>query len=143
MKVLVDTNVVLDVVLERNPHAKSALTIFSLVETGKLQAVLCATTLTTIYYLATKVKNATSANRIVQQLLQLFEVGIVNRNVLENACSSKFSDFEDSVIHEAAVSSGAQAIITRDRKGFKHSSISVYTPKEVVRILEATQLESE
>lgn len=138
MKILLDTNVVLDHVLNRRQFTKYAGIIFSLIEKGQLQGLLCATTMTTIYYLASKAGDEKSARSITTSLLTLFEIAPVNRVVLENANHSKFNDFEDAVIHEAALNSGAQAIITRDRKGFKEATLSVYTPREVVRILLAS-----
>ena len=138
MKILLDTNIVLDHILVREEFAKQAAQIFSEVESGHLDACLCATTVTTIYYLAAKVKNARQAKIITEGLMKLFKIAPVNRAVIENAIASNFSDFEDAVVHESAITHGAQAIITRDRTGFKHANINVYTPNEFVRILSLT-----
>lgn len=135
MNVLIDTNVVLDHILLRKPFANAASVIFTLVESGQLNASLCATTITTIHYLASKSFNQKKSTQVIHHLLKLFEVAPVNRIVVENAIAAQFSDFEDAVVHESAVSFGAQAIITRDRKVFKKSNISIYTPKEIIRIL--------
>ncbi len=138
MKVLLDTSIVLDHILARQEFAEPATQIFSVIESGRFDACLCATTITTIYYLATKVKNTKQANKITEELLKLFEIAPVNRSVIENALTNNFTDFEDAVIHQSALSQGVQAIITRDRKGFKQANIMVYTPNEFLRILSLT-----
>jgi hypothetical protein len=61
----------------------------------------------------------------------------VNRLVIENALVSKFSDFEDSVLHESARHAGAEYIITRNIKEFKKSKIPVFTPGEFLNMLES------
>ena len=137
--ILFDTNIVLDLLLDRKPFAKDAALLFSQVETGRLSGCICATTVTTIHYLATKVLGASQAQKHIHKMLSLFEIAPVNRPVLESALSLKFKDFEDAVIHEAARHVAAQAIVTRDIQGFKQSKIPVYTPGEFLRILQSNE----
>lgn len=137
MNVLFDTNVVLDVLLERQPFFQPAQTLFSWVEEGILTGFLGATTLTTVFYLTDKVVGNKNAHLAVSKLLALFSIAPVNRPVLENALASTFSDFEDAVLYQAAVHTGVQAIITRDSEGFKNSKIAVYTPDEFVKMTQA------
>lgn len=133
MKILFDTNVILDALLDREPFSHAALQLFTQVETGKLTGILSTTTVTTIFYLATKVLDKAPAIEAITQLLRLFEVAPVHRLVLEEALSLDFSDFEDAILCQAGVHAGAQAILTRDRLGFKKASIGVYTPEELLR----------
>jgi hypothetical protein len=69
--------------------------------------------------------------------MKLFEVAPVNRAVIEAALSSEFQDFEDSVLHESALNKDAQGIVTRDPNGFKKSKIHVYSPEELLLMLES------
>lgn len=69
--------------------------------------------------------------------MALFEVASVNKLVIENALNSKFTDFEDSVLHESARHAGAEYIITRNIKDFKDSKIPAYTPTEFLSMLES------
>ena len=135
MKILLDTNIVLDVLMDRMPFSDTAVELFSKVETGAIIGYLCGTTITTVYYLASKILGAARAQEETKKLLSLFEVAPVNRLVLESALVVDFHDFDDAVIHEAACHVGADAIITRNLKDFKKSRISVYTSDELVRIL--------
>ena len=136
MKVLFDTNVILDVLLDREPYVRDSAGIMSRVETGEISGWLCATTVTTLFYLVAKAADATTALAEVQSLLSLFEIAPVNRPVLERAIALGFSDFEDAVLHEAARQIDAKAIVTRNTKDFNKAEIPVYTPEELTEILD-------
>lgn len=135
MKLLVDTNVVLDVLLDRSPFSEPATRVFSCVERGGITGYLGATTITTVHYLAAKVIGKAEANRAVEKLLVLFDVAPVSRMVLQSALSLGFSDYEDAVLHEAAHHAGLDGIITRDVAGFRRAILSVYRPDDLLRML--------
>jgi len=137
MKVLFDTNVILDVLLDREPFVDDASYLLSKVERTEIIGFLGATTITTIHYLITKSLGPKEAIQHIQALLSLFEVAPVNRLVLENALNPKFTDFEDAVLHEAACHAGAEYIVTRDISGFKKSTIPMYTPSELINMLKS------
>ena len=69
--------------------------------------------------------------------MMLFEVAPVNRAVLDAALSSGFKDFEDAVMHESGVYKEDQGIVTRDSDGFKKSQINIYSPEELLLMLES------
>ena len=140
MKVLFDTNIVLDFLIDRAPFSEQAGILFTQVEMGKLSGYLCATTVTTIYYLASKVVGVKKARDSIAKLLSLFEIAPVNRVVLETALSLGYKDFEDAVVHEAGLHVGVQSIVTRDSSGFKKAKLSIYTPLELIHILKAIDL---
>ncbi|MCI5221031.1 MAG: PIN domain-containing protein [Candidatus Electrothrix sp. LOE2] len=135
MKVLFDTNVILDVLLDREPFSKDAALLMAKVEQAEIVGFACATTITTIHYLSTKILGAKAASRHVQSLLSLFAIASVNRLVLENAFAAGFKDFEDAVLHEAAVHAGVQHIVTRNIKDFTNASLPVHEPEEFLGIL--------
>lgn len=135
MKILLDTNIVLDLLMDRQPHADAAAELFARIENGNVTGCLCATTITTLFYLTAKAVGATRAREEIGKLLSLFELAPVNRPVLESALELDFGDFEDAVIHEAACLVGADAIVTRNKKDFATSRIPVYSSEEMVRIL--------
>ena len=137
MRVLFDTNVVLDALLDRDPWAEAAVTLFARVEAGELVGHLGATTLTTVYYIAARNVGVDAAERMMRDLLRLFEVAPVNRAVLEGAMGLDFADFEDAVLHESGKSVGVDALTTRDPQGFARSSLRVYAPDALVAALEA------
>ena len=96
MKVLLDTNVVLDVLLNRQPHVADSAQIFRLVEQGHLTGLLCATTITTLDYLLTQSLGRADSRPVLTRLLQLFDIAPVTRAVLEGALRSAMPDFEDA-----------------------------------------------
>ena len=136
---LFDTNVVLDVLLDREPFATIGAHLFSQVERGAMPGCLCATTVTTAHYLMQKALGADQARQKIRNLMKLFEVAPVNRAILEAALASRLADFEDAVLHEAALHVGADGIVTRDPVGFKGARLPVYTPDELWKALQMRQ----
>ncbi|WP_457677770.1 PIN domain-containing protein, partial [Thermovibrio sp.] len=102
MRVLFDTNVILDLLLDRYPFSEPAAALLSKVEKGEITGLVCATTLTTIYYLVSKSLSRSKAEECMELLLRLFEVASVNRVVIETARTLKFKDFEDAVVCASA-----------------------------------------
>ncbi|WDN88777.1 hypothetical protein BuS5_01745 [Desulfosarcina sp. BuS5] len=137
MKVLFDTNIIIDVLLDRKPFSEHASYLMSRVERSEINGFLCATTVTTIHYLLSKYLDKEKAIDSINSIMALFEIASVNRLVIENALKSKFSDFEDSVLHESARHAGAEYIITRNIKDFKKSKIPAYTATEFLSMLES------
>ena len=137
MKILFDTNVILDVLLDREPFSSIAAKLFSRVETGEITGYVCATTITTLHYLTRKVVGDELALKEINKLMLLFEIAPVNRAVLDAALKSGFKDFEDAVVHESGVYKETQGVVTRDSAGFKKSKINVYSPEELLLMLES------
>ena len=130
MRSIIDTNVVCDVLLEREPFVKAAVDVFCLVEESRIDAFLCATTITTIDYLLTQSLPASKARGALRKLISLFEIATVNRSVIERALGSKIHDFEDAVLDEAGQMAGVDSIITRNTKDFAGSALKVFEPNE-------------
>lgn len=137
MRVLFDTNIILDVLLDRKPFSEHASYLMSMVECSEISGFVCATTITTVHYLLSKQLNNKKAKECIRSIMTLFEVASVNRVVIENALKTKFTDFEDSVLHESARHAGAEYIITRNIKDFSKSQIPTYTPTEFLSMLES------
>ncbi len=137
MNILFDTNIILDVLLDRKPFSEHSSFLMSKVERSEMNGFLCSTTITTIHYLLSKHLGNEKAITSIKALMSLFEIASVNRVVLENALNAKFADFADSVLHESARHAGADYIITRNIKDFRHSQIPTYTPTEFLSMLES------
>jgi len=136
LRVLIDTNIVMDVLLARRPFVESASRVFSLVEQSKIEGSLCATTVTTVDYLLTQSLSRDEARLALRGLLNLFKIAPVNRSVIEKALRSKIEDSENAVLEQAARLVGAEAIITRNTKDFRRSSIKALDPVELLSALE-------
>lgn len=139
MKLLLDTNIVLDVLMDRVPFADCGVELFSKVEDGTITGYLSGTTVTTVFYLAAKTLGTPRARQETGKLLELFDVAPVNGRILKAALAHGFDDFEDAVIHEAACHVGADAIVTRNQRDFSKSSLPVYSSEEMAKMLASQQ----
>ena len=130
MKILLDINVVLDLLLAREPFVHEAQEIFILLENDAIEGFLCATTVTTLHYLIGRQKDTAQADALIQKLLQLFKIAPVTRDVLLHASQNNGTDYEDAVIYTASQMEGIDHIITRDKTGFVKATVSVLSPEE-------------
>lgn len=130
MKILLDTNVVLDLLLAREPFVDMAREIFNLIENNELEGFLCATSVTTLHYLIGRSSNKNEADSIVRDLLTLFSVSAVDHKILFEASVNNGKDYEDSVIYTSAYLNNIDFIISRDKSGFSESQVSTLTPQE-------------
>lgn len=140
MRVLLDTNIILDLLLDRHPFSEDAFHLIQMIESGKLQGYLCATTITTLDYLICNVLGRAKAHAEIKKLLALFEIASVNRIILEEALTNSLKDFEDAVLYEAAIHHGAQAIVTRNTKDFNLVKLPTYTAKQFLALIETADL---
>ncbi|MBI2192903.1 MAG: PIN domain-containing protein [Planctomycetes bacterium] len=135
MIVFFDTNVVLDVLFDRKPFSDAAAELFCKVENKQITGYLGSTAITTIHYLARKSKSSKDAEADIRKLLLLFEVAPISKPVLLAALELPFQDYEDAVLHEAAVTVRSEGIVTRNRADFRQSKLPVYSPAELVALL--------
>ena len=134
-RILFDVNVVLDVLLDRQPYAEPSAAVWAAVETGISKGMLAAHAVTTIHYLVRKEMGNTKAKRTISAILRVFEVAAVDGAVVEEALQLPFSDFEDAVTAAAARLAGCECIVTRDPKGFRESPVRSLTPEAVMPLL--------
>lgn len=135
MKLLLDVNVVLDVLLVRQPHFAASAKVLDACERRKANGCLCATSLTTLYYLAAKERGPATARRLLENLLRFCQVAEVNESVIRNAFQLAWDDFEDAVLHESAAGRHCDGIVSRDITGFKNATLTVYKSEEVCAML--------
>lgn len=135
MKVLADTNVFLDVLLERQPHVRFSKALWAAIETGAGEGLLAAHALTTISYLVAQRYGKVHAKRTVEALLRVFRVAAVDQAVIVEALSLPFADFEDAVTAAAAQAAGCDFIATRDPKGFRGSPVTALAPEAITPLL--------
>jgi predicted nucleic acid-binding protein len=133
--ILFDTNVILDVLLDRQPHSFASGAAWAFVENGKAEGMLAAHAITTLHYLVRKELGNPKAKRVISEILKVFEVAAVNRSVLDEALESSLSDFEDAVTAAAAHAAGCDCIVTRDPKGFRGSRVRCMTPEAALPLL--------
>lgn len=129
MKLMLDLNVLLDVLQQRQPHyaASAHLLDYCL---RKQSGCIAAHALTTLHYLMTKYANRAQADEVIDWLLQNFAIIPAEKATFLRARTLNFSDFEDAVVCAGAEESHCQFIITRNSKDFARSSMPALTPAE-------------
>jgi predicted nucleic acid-binding protein len=131
MRVLIDTNVVLDFLQERKPFVENAARLFEQIDAGEIEGVITATTINNIYYILRKSAGDRVAQDAIAQILTDLTIASVNRDVLERAIALQFADFEDAVQYICGVIHFVDAIVTRDRSGFANATIPVVLPENL------------
>jgi len=134
-RLLVDTNVILDVLLDRQPHAEVSLAIWAAIEEGHAEGYLAAHSITTIHYLIQKQRAALKPKQIVSLMLRVFRVALVDAAAIEHALRLPLPDFEDAVTAAAAEISVCDFIVTRDPKGFRGAPVPVLAPEAMLPML--------
>lgn len=125
MRVLLDLNVVLDVLLDRQPHADPAAALWAAIETGEAEGRLSAHAVTTLHYLATRARGRAFGEQCVRDVTSVFAVSPVDGAVVARALALAFADFEDAVTAAAAEADGCGAVVSRDAGGFRNSPVAV------------------
>lgn len=136
MRVLFDTNILLDVLLNREPFVHASSRLLARVERRQIEGMISATSITTIDYLVSKAVGRKGAAEGVRTLLSLCTIAPVDRDVLELALVAGFRDFEDAVLHEAGRIAGADVLVTRNADDFKAGSLLVHSPVELESALQ-------
>lgn len=135
MRVLLDTNVVLDHLLKRAPWANDATTIWQASIAGEFDAFVSAITPVNVFYVARKAVGAVLARRITASLLDAVGVCAVNQTVLRAAHGLAFRDYEDAVQHASAFTAGVDTIVTRDPTEYVSATLLILAPTDFLRRL--------
>lgn len=136
MKIMCDTNVIIDVLLEREPFAENSCKVLSLCEEHRVDGFISASSVTDIYYLVRKHTHSTDlAYKAVGKLLEIVKVCSVTNNDVLTAFQRKARDFEDCLMATCAKSIHCDYIITRNKKDFEEFDIPLLTPTEFLQQL--------
>ncbi len=134
-RILIDVNVVLDVLAEREPFVEDSQAVLQLVEAGIVEGVLAAHSVTTLHYLLHKHLSKARARKTLEDLIHILRVEAVDEDRLRHALAMNWTDFEDAVQAACAEKAEADYLVTRDKKGFKRSVVRSVTPAELVAIV--------
>jgi predicted nucleic acid-binding protein len=135
LKVLVDLNVILDVLQQREPFYEMSARVLAAAETGLVEGWIAAHSLTTLFYLLAKYQSTEHARVALTEMLTILSVAAVDHAVIEQALNLPYSDFEDAVQMMAAVRSGAQYLVTRNVRDYGLGPLPVLQPAELLAIL--------
>lgn len=137
MKVLIDTNVVIDALTSREPWNKCAEKIFLMAANNMIDMYITASAATDIYYLIRKhLHNTETAREIMGKLYSLVKILEVKEKDLVDALASPISDYEDAVVEQVSKSFGINCIVTRNQKDFKAGLTKTFLPEDFIRFME-------
>lgn len=131
MRVLVDTNVVLDFLQGREPFLEHAARLFERIDSGEIEGLIAATTITNIYYIVRRASGKEVAQDAIAQVLTDLTICAVDLEVVQQALALNFNDFEDAVQYVCAMVYQADAIVTRDVRGFINAELPVVLPENI------------
>ncbi len=121
--------------LDREPFAEPAAELWAACESGEVEGLLAAHSVTTLHHLATRSRGRAFAERCLTDVLSAFGVAQVDRAVLEDANDLRWSDLEDAVCAEAAVAAGCVMVVTRDVAGFRRARLPAMEPRAALAAL--------
>ncbi len=132
-KILVDTNIVIDLLSKRAEFYKEAQELFTLSDHKKVKLTVSALTIANTHYLLARDYKSEDARKILIRFKVLVEVLPMNDKILELALVSGFKDFEDAIQYHTALENDVDIIITRNKRDFKNSILPVLTAKEYLK----------
>nr|VFJ57303.1 MAG: Predicted nucleic acid-binding protein, contains PIN domain [Candidatus Kentron sp. FW] len=135
MKVLIDTNVILDIALNRKPFVGHAVLFIKAAGQWMIPLFMTATTVTDLYYIIRKEKGKAIALSFIEELLQFVDVASVDKNIVMEALRSEVPDFEDAIQVYSAKQAAITVIVTRNENDFAGSGLDVQSPQSFLENL--------
>jgi predicted nucleic acid-binding protein len=133
VRILVDTNVIIDVLIEREPFKTDSARVVSAAQSGLFEPVITSSSLTDVYYIIRKKLDARAAAEAIRAILEDFDLIHIDKKAAIAAIDSGAPDLEDAMQCQAALANGCVMIITRDSAGYPDIGIPTLTPSEFIR----------
>jgi predicted nucleic acid-binding protein len=133
-RIFLDSDILLDAALKRQGFVLPAINIINLLQKGQLKAITSSVAFVNVHYFLDKYDRANKF-ALLKELRSVLSIVNVGEEIIDRALKSGLPDFEDTVQYYAALSTGADAIITRNIKDYKQSAIPVLTPEQFLRTL--------
>lgn len=130
MDIFLDTNVLMDVLLDREPFVADSQQVWLLAERGKVRGRVSVLSFPSVYYVVRKLSGSRQAQRTTVMLRDVFAPVACDEQVLQQAMDAGFKDFEDAIQYFSALRADADCLVSRNPKHFRASDIPVLTPSE-------------
>ena len=135
MKLLIDTNVVLDVLLRREPFFRTAAEVLNLTQRDEVREYVSASAITDIYYIANKqMKDRDAVRNLLKRLLMVVSVAAVSEWEIQNALNLAWGDFEDSVQYSVALLNEMDGIVTRNPSDYQEANMRIWLPEQALEL---------
>ena len=137
MKLMIDTNILLDVLLQRNPFFNNSRAVLKLSEDHDVNGFVSASAVTDIFYITRKALGSVEDTyRVISNILNIVKVLTVTNDDVISAFQVKAKDFEDCLMATCAKSNKCDGIVTRNKKDFLGFGITLYSPEELLLLFE-------
>jgi predicted nucleic acid-binding protein len=133
-RVLFDINILLDVLLKREPFFANSARIWALAEAGQLEGWVAGHSFTTLFYLYRRFNNLEQAYYVLRRLLQVFLVAAVDQDVITQACKLGWGDFEDAVQMQCAEKEDCGYLVTRNPQDYVRQPVRAITPADFLAV---------
>ena len=139
MKILLDTNIIVDDALEREPFLEASEQVLVLVEQGQVERYISASTFSDLYYIIRRARGREWTLTYLSQLVNFCRVATADSTAINMALNLNFRDFEDAIQYSTAALNHLDAIITRNPRDFPVATPRIITPEELIQELTTTQ----
>ncbi|MDE2979628.1 MAG: PIN domain-containing protein [Gemmatimonadota bacterium] len=133
--ILIDTDVLIDVALDRKPFSNAASELLDRLQTGPKRAFVAWHTLSNFYYLVAPSHGGLDTRSFITELIRFVAVAECGTDAIAYAARLDLADFEDAMQVAAARACGAGFVVTRNAKDFTRSPIPAVTPSEALETL--------
>ena len=135
-RILIDTNIVIDLLAKRNPFYESASKLFSLADKNKIRLSVSSLTIANTNYILSAILNPNETKETLRRFRVLVEIIPLTEKIIDLALNDPgFQDFEDGLQYYSAIESNKNMVITRDLKGFKSSTLPVMSAEQYLNTL--------
>ncbi|MGJ3248476.1 MAG: type II toxin-antitoxin system VapC family toxin [Elainellaceae cyanobacterium] len=135
MKILIDTNIIVDVALDRDPFFTQSEQVVLFAELKQIEGYISASTFSDLYYVVRKTKGKDWTLQFLQRMATIFQVATVDQAVISMALTANFRDFEDAIQYGTAVINHLDAIVTRNSQDFAGAALRIMTPDALIQDL--------
>ncbi len=132
MKIFLDTNVILDVLIKREPFYIDSSKVLTLVNEKIVSGYISAITINNIYYILRKLKDKETAKNFITEILESYEIIPLTKDILNQANKISADDFEDGIQFFSALDCGCDFLITRNDKDYPRLGIKIINPGQFI-----------
>lgn len=137
MKILVDTNILLDVILERTGKFRSSVAVWDWCAKEKIEAYISAISFNNVHYIVSNQRSRAVANRALLLIRDTFGTVALTDRIINQSIDAQWKDFEDAIQYFSAIHADADYIVTRNISDFPREGIVIMTPEDFITFAES------